>query len=424
MRFRSGPLGLALLSIPLAAWAEPTVEPTGPLSLETAAALVLEWNPSLRDQAQEVVAADLRVRQSDTRPDLELGLEVENFGGSLPLAGHAETTVSLRRLIERGGVRAARIAAAEGARSVVALELEARQIELLAELSRRYVEALADEAHAALAEETVQTAEEIVQAVRRRVEAGASPTPELARAEVEAARAHLEREAVRRDRELSRLRLASLWGQASPRFTSVEGLLESTADVPPREATLAACSTSVGVHLLELEAQARELELALVRSETRRDFELEAGARHLAESDDVAFVAAISTPLLRGDRPAVAIQGAELSVTRARARVERLRTEQRLEVTEAYSAYDRAAARVTALQTAVIPGTQRALEEIEEGYRAGRFGSLDLLDARRTWAATRTERIEALRDLHRASLEIERLAGAIRPQGLPSGGER
>ena len=48
---------------------------------------------------------------------------------------------------------------------------------------------------------------------------------------------------------------------------------------------------------------------------------------------------------------------------------------------EAYAALSSAFAEATTLKSEVLPGAQRAFDAASEGYRQGKFGFLDVLDA-------------------------------------------
>jgi cobalt-zinc-cadmium efflux system outer membrane protein len=67
---------------------------------------------------------------------------------------------------------------------------------------------------------------------------------------------------------------------------------------------------------------------------------------------------------------------------------------------DAYGALTSAHTAVTSLQ-AVLPGAQQTFEAVNEGYRLGKFGYLDVLDAQRTPSARAAQYLRALADYHR-----------------------
>jgi cobalt-zinc-cadmium efflux system outer membrane protein len=78
---------------------------------------------------------------------------------------------------------------------------------------------------------------------------------------------------------------------------------------------------------------------------------------------------------------------------------------------EAYAALAAAYAVATALKNDALPGAQSAFEATSEGYRQGKFGFLDVLDAQRTLFEVRGQYIEALATYHQAVADVERLIG-------------
>ena len=76
-----------------------------------------------------------------------------------------------------------------------------------------------------------------------------------------------------------------------------------------------------------------------------------------------------------------------------------------------YAELSSAFTEATTLNNEVLPGAQGAFEAFSEGYRQGKFGFLDVLDAQRTLFEARGQYLEALATYHRAVAEMERLIG-------------
>jgi len=83
----------------------------------------------------------------------------------------------------------------------------------------------------------------------------------------------------------------------------------------------------------------------------------------------------------------------------------------RAALAEAYGALARAFVEATRLHNEVLPGAQRVFDAVSEGYRQGKFGLLDVLDAQRTLFEARGRYLEALAAYHKAVADIERLIG-------------
>ncbi len=86
-------------------------------------------------------AQDARVALAGLRPATEASMELENVLGSGETRGldAAEATFALSQVIELGGKRNFRTAAAQAGRNVLSVEQQAVQLDVLAEVTRRFI---------------------------------------------------------------------------------------------------------------------------------------------------------------------------------------------------------------------------------------------------------------------------------------------
>jgi cobalt-zinc-cadmium efflux system outer membrane protein len=135
------------------------------------------------------------------------------------------------------------------------------------------------------------------------------------------------------------------------------------------------------------------------------------GYRRLNETDDNAVLFGISVPLPLFNRNQGSIVEARHRLAKAEA--ERRAAEVRVTsaLSDAYKALATAHAEAVGLRANVIPAAQSAFERINEGYRLGKFGYLDVLDAQRTLFDARARYLQTVTDYHRAAAEVERLVG-------------
>jgi cobalt-zinc-cadmium efflux system outer membrane protein len=138
-----------------------------------------------------------------------------------------------------------------------------------------------------------------------------------------------------------------------------------------------------------------------------------AGVRRFRESGDSAFVAGMSIPLPLFNRN----QGGILESRRRLAKAEResaaAEARVRVALAETYQALSTAVSEIDALKTTVIPGAQSAFEAASEGYRQGKFGYLDVLDAQRTLFEARGQYVSALATYHKAVADLDRAIGKM-----------
>ena len=185
------------------------------LSLQRAITAALQGNPALQSFEFQFRAQDARAQQAGLRPATELSLDVENFAGSGDLKGFdaAEATFALSQVIELGDKRDARIGAAQAGRSALDIERQAAQLDVLAEVTRRFIAVAQRQQQVRLASDAVGLAEKTVEASERRVNAAKSPHAELDRARIAFDRAKLDERATLADLDVARKQLAASWGE-------------------------------------------------------------------------------------------------------------------------------------------------------------------------------------------------------------------
>jgi len=404
----------------------PVVEnPTGTVSLRDAVALALLHNPKLAAFAWETRALEARILQSGRPPNPVITTLVQDLGGNTGFTGaadpiQAQTTIELGQLIELGGKRVARQRLAAAGRDLAAWDYETARIDVLTEVSRAFTDVLAAQETVALSDETTRLVTQVQENVAARVAAGVVSPIEETRANVALAAVRSEAARARRMLVANRARLALLWGNATPAFTSVVGDLK--AEPPPLPAV--ALLTSMLGQSPELarwaaEMSQREAALAVERSKRVVDVTVLGGYRRYPEIDSNAFVVGASIPLPLFDRNKGGIEEARIRL--AKVHEERRAAEARVAavLADAYAALATAHDEITILRTAVLPGAQQTFDAVTEGYRLGRFGFLDVLDAQRTLISAGSQYLRALSDYYKAVATVERLIGA--PLPAPAG---
>ena len=66
---------------------------------------------------------------------------------------------------------------------------------------------------------------------------------------------------------------------------------------------------------------------------------------------------------------------------------------------------------VKTLQGQIVPGAEKAFSQAKEGYRAGKTGLLDLLDAQRTLTRARLSLLESSKDMNVARADLWEIVG-------------
>jgi cobalt-zinc-cadmium efflux system outer membrane protein len=396
----------------------PTVEnPTAAISLRDAVALALLHSPELATFAWETRAREARIVQAGKPPNPIVGAVAEDInvsrqpGSGLDRVIQPQATVQLSQIIELGGKRTARQQLATLNRELAAWDYEAARIEVLTQVTRAFVDVLAAQELVALTTRTTKLVEEVRQSVGARVVAGVVSPIEQTRAEVVLAAARVELDRATRLLDASRRRLVSFWGTSEPRFQAAVGDLA----VRPQPPSLTELTTRVAENpdlaRWASEISQRRAALALEQAKRVPDVTVMVGYRRYTdiESDAVIFGASIPLPIF--DRNEGGIAEAENRLAKAYEEQRAAQARISAALAEAYRALSSADQEVTTLQSAVLPGSRQTFEAISEGYRSGKFGYLDVLDAQRTLIGASGQYLRTLADYHKAVADVERLTG-------------
>lgn len=423
---RGGILGLiaAFSLLPLAGTAEPrpidtqSDEPQGTLTLNGAIAAALARNPDLAASSFTLRAADARVTQARLRPNPELSVAFEEFAGSGARQGTdgVESTLSLSQVVELAGKRRLRTDLALMDRELLGIERQAQELDVLAEVTRRFISLVAAQDRVALARMTSAIAQRTHDVVAIRVQAARSPEAELSRASIALTRARVEVQQAESEMRAARQALAALWGSRQPDFTEANGDLLTLSPVKPLETVLAELEQNPDYLRFASEARLRDAELRLARAQARPNIVFSVGTRRFEETKDSALVAGFSIPLPVANRNQGAIREAEMFLAQTDAQKRAALTRAHAIVFGLYQELSATRVRAETLRGGALPEAQKALEQTQYGYERGRFSYLELATAQQELLDLRAAIIDAAADYHRVLAEIERLTNA--PLGL------
>lgn len=412
-------IGVACGAVPAGRAATPVAVTAPALSLRQAIEAALRGNPALQLFAFEFRIQDARVQQSALRPATEVSLDVENFLGTGEARGvdGAEATFAISQVIELGGKRDARIGAAQAGSRVIEADRQAGQLDVLAEVTRRFIAVANRQEQLLLARSAAQLNSQTVTGAEERVNAARAPHVELDRALIALSRARLDERRAETELESARKQLAALWGESE---LLLNGQLVGSVDADlfdlPMVGEYADLVRRMGDNpdflRFASEARLREAELRLASSLRKPDLTLSGGIRQLQASHDQALVASVSVPLFSGRRAEsyVAEARAQRELVDVERRVAQVRAEAMLQ--ELHQQLRTAVAEAGTLRTDVLPRVEEALEETRIAYDRGRYSFLELVDAQREYLDIQSALIEASSNAHALQAEIERLTNA------------
>ena len=391
------------------------VEYADEVTLVQALELALLRNPDLSASAWEVKAREARIVQAGAWPNPELQMAVEQLGTSLggPIGGE-ETTIQLGQLVELGGKRPARVQFASVERDLAGWDFEINRTNLLSRVADAFIEVLSAQQQVALAEETVRLSEQIVAAVSARVQGGKASPVEETKSIVALATTKIRLDRTKRELAAARKTLSSTWGSPEPHFTTAKGDLYSIPAVPELDQIMNRLNLNPELALRASMVSLHQAKVDLEKAARIPDLTLGGGYRqHTVPigQDDDSFLIEVSIPLPLFNRNRGGIDAARYREMKSKEEHEAAKNSMEIALAQSHSALSTAYSRVLSLRETVLPGAQSAFEAVNEGYRLGRFGLLDVLDSQRTLFSARDEYLRAATDYHKAATDVERQVG-------------
>ncbi len=386
---------------------------TGVITLKDAISRVLLKSPELEALSLEIRAQEARILQAGLFPNPEIEFETENWGGSGDFRSFdsAETTLQLSQLIELGGKRSKRKKIASYERDLAGWNYESKRADVLTEAAKAFVDVLAAQERLALAEEHVELAQKILDTVSARVKAGKVSPVEETRAGVTFSISRIALQQAKQKLATSRRQLAATWGEKTPLFENVTGELDVIRPVPPITEIEVLISRNPDIARWDTEVEQRRANLALEKVGRIPDPTISLGARKFNETEDNAFILAVSIPIPVFNRN----QGDSLKARHRLSKAAKDHQTARMmvfnDLAEAYQALSNSHFEATTLKAEILPGAQSAFKAVKEGYQQGKFDYLGLLDSQRTMFEVRARYIETLRLYHKAVADVERLIG-------------
>lgn len=391
----------------------------GVLTLRDAISAALQQHPDLRGYEFQLQGAAASSSLAALRPAPELSIDVENFAGSGDQSGfsEADATLALSQVIELGGKRAARIAVANAGYDAISVDRQVAQLDILAEVTRRFIDVAELQQLVALSQRGVELAQRTVKSADRRVQAAKAPHVEIDRASVALGQAQLERRQLEGRLDAAKQSLSAMWGRDDGTLggAPVSAVAGDLFQLPARtsySALSARLSESPDFLRFASEQRLRDAELRLAEAQRKGDWTVGGGVRRLMGSDDTALVASVSLPLFSGRRAESAIAVARSERDRVGANRESALVRAKAQLYELHRALTDAVDVVETLEETAVPRIDEALRETEYAFERGRYGYLELIDAQREYLAIQSARIESSATAQRLAAEIERLTNA------------
>ncbi len=416
-------IGLVMMGwvfIPHPIYAEPIVQnknaPQKSITLKDAVALALMHNPQLQAFSFEKRAKEAHALQSSLLPNPELNIFLEDGTGTGGFNGfnrydQSQTTIQLSQLIELGGKRAARIHSSNLSKKLADWDYETKRMNVLTQVAKSYALLLKAQQSIELTNDLIQLSEKFLNTVNERIKAGKVAALEKIKSELNLSSLKIELENAKRELKVARGNLSITWGTANPLFESAIGNLNQISEIPSLENLKNRLANNPDLARWATELEQRQAILDSELSKSIPDVNLQGGFRRYEPTDDNSVVFGISIPLQFFNRNQGAIEEARHKLGKAESEKREREASTEKNFLEAYNALVFFRNQVTTIKNQILPGSQKAFQGIQEGYRFGKFNLLDVLDSQKTYFQTKKFFLESLAQYHLAVANLERLIG-------------
>lgn len=403
-------VGLWGVALPAAKAADtPHLSTSGGMALEEALAHAARNRQELAACRADLDAAGLKLKQAGLPPNPELGVEWDNLGGDLPEDDVRETTVSLNQPVEIGGKPSAR--KNRGRAEILRLQREQTTVwlDIAAEVRMAFLEVLVARERLTLQQEAETIASELAGLTHERVAAGELAVTEETRAE--ANKAETMAETQKRKRLLAEAELGLALVLVEPDTVTAAGQLPREVAIPDRQMLLAGIQGSPLLTLRRSECELATTGLSLERANAWSDPVLSLGVREIPGREARAVSIGLSVPLPLFQRNQAALAEASATVRKAAASEEATARRLRTELLKSHAVLVAADREARTLRKEVLSRATEAAEAVREGFRAGKFRYSDVLEASRAQVQVKARHLDALIDLNRGAITLDRLRG-------------
>lgn len=391
------------------------------LRLEQALALAGQHNHDVRLAAIATDSAAAAVTSAAAPPNPVLTLQTMNINpaagvGAGPL--HSKTVdsaVRVDQLIERGGKRRLRTAAAELQRDAAQADLADTRRQLRRDVSAAYYDLLAAQERAAITQDAAALAEQALNAAETRRRAGDLAGSDTARLRVDTLHARNDADDAAADLDEARRALALLLGVDAPeRLSASDAWPAMRADDVAADVQVdAAVERRSDVAAARARARAAQASRDLAVAGRTRDVTVGLQFEHYPASaanpqgSGNSVGVALQVPLFVRYGMQGEIRGAEAALDAANETLEKTRQAARADIGRARAQASAAGARVARYENEILPAARKALDAGEFAFARGAMGVMDVLDVRRAWRAARLDALAAHAELAKSLAALD-----------------
>jgi len=381
------------------------------LTLDEVLAVTDVLNPLLNAARKEIDLRGAEAWDAGLYPNPRFVFEVEEYRTSGGSFNDAKRTGGISQELPLSGRLSAarRLKELEREAAIERVRLLRRHTLTRAKLA--FLEVLGAQRRVELLRKSEEIARRFHSIAEEKFKNRAAPEIELLKAAIQKAVLESDLKLAERDAATARKALAALMGNIDLPFQGVSGELAEEYETVSLEALRGQVLSEhpgLAAAAKDLEAAGQAIDLA--RREGWPDVELTVrGGR--GEAGDTVIEAGLSIPIPLFNRNQAKIAAAEAAREQARYALDSRRQEVLLDLSRAFANYLSAQERARSYKEEILPKAAKAVEQSEQGFRAGEFDFLTVLDSQRTAVEAQLAGLAAQLDLEAAAAALEELIG-------------
>lgn len=399
----------------LVAQDETTILPTTDITLADLLRRAEQTNPELRSSRYAVGVSAGQAWQAGLYPNPTVGVK----SGEIGFEGDSSNTIlGVTQPIVIGNRLRAAVAAADAEEAAKLADVERVRRKVFGRVAELHARVLELDAQLKLVDELISVASQTLGIAETRFEARAVAEPDVIRPRVEVHQLRADRQRIAQELIAAEKQLGLLLRTEpinADRLNEHIPLMPAPLDEAQLVADVELAHPALIVADLEINAAAATLDR--IRAERVPDLKVSAGIGYSDEGDQGIAEIGVSAEIPVWDRRQGDIMSARFELMKRRQDKAITQTRLLSELAAEIGAYKAARDQLEVIRDQVVPDAQRAFEQIDESYRAGRASFIDLLDAQRTLMQSRRTLIELA---GRASVARARVAAISGMGNLPA----
>ena len=402
-------VSLFLIALPTRAQTSASEKKT--MTLEELQQMALQNNPTFRQSAANIQAAEGRRKQSGLYPDPTVGYQGEQIRGGSFHGG--EQGFFVQQDIVLGGKLGLNRKIFDQELQQAVTEADEQKVRVVTNVRMSYIQALAAQQTLELRQNLSKLAEDAVETSHQLANVGQADAPDVLESEVEAQQAQLAVTMAEQNQQRVWKALAAVVGNPRLPLMNLEGRLEDTLPVNADELVEKIVNESPAVRIAELGVKRAEAALARAKREPIPDLQLRAGMQQngelLSDGRSVGLQGfadvGVRIPIFNRNQGNIAT--AKADAERARRKVERVKLVLRERSASVVQNYTFSQVAVDRYKNQMIPRAQKAYEMYTKKYREMAAAYPQVLIAQRTLMQLEVSYTTALETFATSSLFLQ-----------------